>query len=330
LSRKERPKQFYPLFSGKSLFQETVRRNAELCPRVFLAAGDAHLTQAFQQLSGLSHQQAAGIAEPVGRNTAPAIALACLTMDPQELVLVTPSDHVILREEAYKLAVAQAAELARQGRIVTFGLKASHPETGFGYIQPEGTRVVAFFEKPTREKAEDYLRRGFLWNSGMFLFQAGVFLDELGQHAPEVLKAARAVVSDWALDTSAPVWRPSLAQMQTLPSISIDHAVMEKTSKSSVVACDIGWSDLGSFDALYEELDKDDTGNVLATEQEPVLVDAHNNLVVTGRMVALVGVRDLFVIDTNEALLIVQKGKSQEVKKVVEMMTSRENCRGLL
>lgn len=326
------PKQFYPLFSGKSLFQETVRRNAVLCEGLFLAAGESHLDLVADQIKAFTTRRVEVLAEPLGRSTAPAIALACLALEPEELVLVTPSDHLISQEIAYQKAVAKATELAREGWVVTFGLKPSYPETGFGYIEPEGSRVLGFFEKPDHDTALAYVNRGFLWNSGMFLFKAGVFLEELNRYAPEVALAARTVYRDCSVsDRSwAKVWAPTRTQMETFPSISIDHAVMEKTSRSAVVECDLGWSDLGSFDALYEEFSKDSQGNAVLDGDLPVFLDAQDNLIISTRTIALVGVKDLLVVDTPDALLIVQKGRSQEVKKLVDKLANTEKYESLL
>ncbi|NNM66990.1 MAG: mannose-1-phosphate guanylyltransferase [Spirochaetales bacterium] len=332
ISRKAYPKQFYPLFSGKSLFQETVRRNAALCDHLFLAVGTAHLERVAEQLKPYLGKPVQALAEPLGRNTAPAIALACLTMPPNELVLVTPSDHIVTQEIAYQRAIREAIELAQGGAIVTFGLKPTHPETGFGYIEPQGSRVLGFFEKPDYATAQDYVSRGFLWNSGMLLFQAGVFLEELESHAPELLAAARVVAKSCPVQDQpwARLWSPTSDQMRSLTAISVDYAVMEKTEKSAVVACDLGWSDLGSFDALYEESDKDAGGNAFSGSEPPVFLDSNDNLVVAERTVALIGVHDLLVIDTSDALLIVHKGESQKVKNLVEKLTVRPDKSRLL
>jgi len=310
LSRQSRPKQFYPLFDGKSIFQETIERNREVAERFYVASNAVQMQLAREQLAATGDAKAAFLVEPVGRNTAPAIALVCLALAPDEVVLVTPSDHRMSRLDEYWRAVKRAQTLAEEGFLVTFGITATYPETGFGYIEADGEVVKSFREKPDLATARRYLDSGrYSWNSGMFVFQAGAFLEELGRQSPDVLAACRKVKSQ----------QPTLEEMQAIPSISIDYAVMEKSDRVRMVACDPGWSDLGSFDALGDEVGGPD--NAVLGEPAPVLVDAHNNLVVgSGRKIALVGVEDLMVIDTPDALLIVKRGSSQKVKDVVEVL----------
>jgi mannose-1-phosphate guanylyltransferase len=312
LSRQSRPKQFYPLFGGKSIFQETIERNRVVADRFFVASNAVQMQLAREQLVATGNPPAEFLVEPVGRNTAPAIALACLALAPDELVFVTPSDHRMNRLDDYWRAVKRAQVLAEEGFLVTFGITATYPETGFGYIEADGDVVKSFREKPDLATAEAYLASGrYFWNSGMFVFQAKTFLDELGRHSPEVLAACRKVGGT----------QPTLEQMQAIPSISIDYAVMEKSHRVRVVAVDPGWSDLGSFDALVEEVRPGADGNAVLGGSAPVLVDARNNLVVgTGRKIALVDVEDLLVIDTPDALLIVKRGSSQKVKDVVDVL----------
>jgi mannose-1-phosphate guanylyltransferase len=316
LSRQSRPKQFYPLFGGKSIFQETIERNRVVADRFFVASNAVQMELARQQLVATGNPAADFLVEPVGRNTAPAIALACLALPPEEIVFVTPSDHRMNRLEDYWRAVKRAKTLAEAGFLVTFGITPTYPETGFGYIEADGEVVKSFREKPDLKTAEGYIASGrYSWNSGMFVFQAGVFLAELERHSPDVLAACRLVGGT----------HPSLAQMQAIPSISIDYAVMEKSDRVRVVAVDPGWSDLGSFDALAEEVPQGVNGNAVLGGRPPVFVDAQNNLVVgTGRKIALVDVEDLLVIDTPDALLIVKRGSSQKVKDVVSELKTTD------
>ena len=315
LSRAKTPKQFQPLFDGKSLFEETVERNRGLADRIMLASNAEQTALASRQMAGLGLRLDDGVIEPVGRNTAPAIALALLVLPADELVLVTPSDHRITALDAYAEAVARAAELARSGALVTFGIRPSYPETGYGYIESDGETVRTFKEKPDSATAEAYLRSGrYLWNSGMFLFRASAFLDELAEHAPDMLAACKRARN------RAPAARPlapSREDMLAIPSVSIDYAVMEKSDNVKVVACDLGWTDLGSFDALYDEAVGADGNAVLARGAQ--VLDSARCLVVGGRRaIVLAGVEDLVVVDTDDALLVMRRGESQKVREVVQ------------
>lgn len=309
LSRTRMPKQFYPLFDGRTLFEETVLRNLALADRFWVASNAAQMGLAREQLARCGVSGFGSLVEPVGRNTAPAIALVCLGLPAEELVFVTPSDHRITGTAEYNRAVGRARQLAQQGFLVTFGIRPSYAETGFGYIEAAGEVVTSFREKPDAPTAQGYFESGrHLWNSGMFVFQAGVFLAELERHSPAVLEACRRIRGT----------APSLEEMTAIPSISIDYAVMEKSDKVRVVACDPGWSDLGSFDALMDEVGIGAGGNAVLGPGAPIAVEAKNNLIVTsGRKIALVDVEDLLVIDTPDALLIVRRGSSQKVKEVV-------------
>jgi mannose-1-phosphate guanylyltransferase len=327
LSRNSRPKQFYPLFGGKSIFQETIERNRVVADRFWVAANQVQIELARDQLISCGNPPARFLIEPAGRNTAPAIALACLAMPADEIVFVTPSDHRMNRQDDYWRAVGRAKVLAEQGFLVTFGIQPTFPETGFGYIEADGETVKSFREKPDAATAQAYIDSGrYLWNSGMFVFQAGTYLAELAQHCPEVLEACQRALKDG--DTPQEIV-PTLADMNSIPSISIDYAVMEKSSQVRVVACDPGWSDLGSFDALYDEVSKGPGTNAVLGSLAPTFIDARNNLVVgSHRKIALVDVEDLIVVDTPDALLIIKRGSGQKVKDVV--MELKKQGSGLL
>lgn len=324
LSRTMLPKQFVKIFGGQSLFQQTVLRNQPVCDDFFVISNIDQYFLAVDQILETGSTKARFLLEPIGRNTAPAIALACLALPPETIVLVTPSDHCIKDEAAYTKAVKQATRLAQTGKLVTFGIQPTYPETGFGYIEADGERVLSFKEKPDLAAATQYIEQGnFYWNSGMFCFQAGVFLAELEKHAPEIYHASHTAYG--AAQTDHNETRIPLDAMQNIPSQSIDYAVMEQSTEVAVVPCSIGWSDLGSFDALYEETKKPNDANaVLAGEchaPQPLCIGSQNNLVVTGnRQVALIDVEDLLVVDTSDALLIARKGSSQEVKQVVNAL----------
>jgi len=337
ISRTLMPKQFVKLFDGKSLFQLTVQRNRKVCDDQFIVSNGEQYFLAIDQLeefeseSGIVSSEFRFLLEPVGRNTAPAIALACMALEPDEIVLVTPSDHLIKNEEAYIEAVKRAENLAGEGSLVTFGIEPSYPETGFGYIEAKGEAVANFREKPDRETAKNYLEENakpatknasrFLWNSGMFCFKAGVFLEELQKYAPEIYKASQIAFDEAVRDKEGPI-RIKHEAMAAIPEESIDYAVMEKSTKVKVVPCDIGWSDLGSFDALYEELPKEENGNTV--NDNHVSFASKNNLVIgSDRTIATVGVEDLIVVDTPDAILICRKGESQNVKKIVNELKKR-------
>lgn len=316
LSRKYSPKQFYPLFNGQSLFELTLHRNAAFCQNFMVVTNQDQYILAKQQLG---NQASSFVLEPVGRNTAPAIALACFLLDPHELVLVTPSDHLIKKEAHYRAAVEQALAFARDGYLVTFGIQPAYPETGFGYIEAAGNEVRSFREKPDAATAADYLQKGnYYWNSGMFCFTAATFLQELQQHSPDVYAAAEKAAQTF--NPGDATHQPSLADMMAIPDISIDYGVMEKSSRVRVVPADIGWSDLGSFDALYDEFPKDANGNSL--QSDPLTIDAHNNIIInaSGGKTVLIGVNDLMVVQTDTATLIGRRGHSQDVKKVVDAL----------
>jgi len=316
LSRKLSPKQFYPLLNGRSLFELTVERNAEQCQQFMVVTNQDQYLLAQRQLGT---RRSSFVLEPVGRNTAPAIALACLMMDADEIVLVTPSDHLIKKQAAYQEAVEKAVAFAKEGFLVTFGIQPTYAETGFGYIEAAGNEVLSFREKPDAATAQHYLEKGnYYWNSGMFCFTAGSFLEELAQHSPEVYAASKAAAARFRKQDE--VHEPDFDSMLAIPDISIDYGVMEKSSRVRVVPADIGWSDLGSFDALYGELPTDGDGNTL--QPNSLNIDAHNNLLlnVSDSQLVLLGVSDLFVVQTDSATLIGKKGQSQDVKKLVDAL----------
>jgi mannose-1-phosphate guanylyltransferase len=311
------PKQFVKLFDDKSLFQLTVERNSKLCKSQFIISNTEQYFLAVDQLAEINRNRNKYLLEPVGRNTAPAIALACLALDPDEIVLVTPSDHLIKDEEAYTLAFERAVDLAKKGNIVTFGITPTFAETGFGYIEAEGEDVKAFHEKPDFETATNYVNAGnYYWNSGMFCFKAGVLLEELQLHSPEIYEKSMEALQNAKQDEMI---RITHDDMVSIPEDSIDYAVMEKSSKVKVIPSDINWSDVGSFDALYEELPKDKNGNTV--NEHHISIDSSNNLIYSKfRKIATIDVDDLIIVDTGDALLVSKKGSSQKVKQVVNIL----------
>jgi mannose-1-phosphate guanylyltransferase len=316
------PKQFVKLFDEKSLFQLTVERNSQVCDSQMIVSNTEQYFLALDQLEELQKTDNSYLLEPIGRNTAPAIALACMALDAQEIVLVTPSDHLIKEQQAYQEVIKQAKRFAEDGHLVTFGIKPDFAETGFGYIEADGFDVKAFHEKPDLATAKRYLEaKNYYWNSGMFMFQAGVFLEELQSYAPEIYEASLRAYSN---AKKGEVIRIGHEDMAHIPQESIDYAVMEKTARVKVIPSDIGWSDVGSFDALYEELPKGSDGNTRNTQH--IAIESHNNLIYGDyRAIATVDVDDMIIVDTPDALLVSKKGSSQKVKQVVAKIKQTTN-----
>lgn len=315
LSRTLYPKQFNKLVSDQSLFQMTVERNRSLCDKTFIVSNEEQYFLALNHLDELNVQADKFILEPVGRNTAPAIVLACLVAEEDDLVFVTPSDHIVNDRMEYAFCIEKAKELAMKGNIVTFGIAPDYAETGYGYIEAVGSDVISFKEKPDQSTAQQYLELGgYYWNSGMFLFKAGVFLKEMKQHSPEIYNRSLEALRNAKIHHDTVLIKKD--DMESIPSNSIDYALMEKSTNVKVIASNIGWSDLGSFEALYDQVPKDENGNSLSNQF--VGVNSSNNLVMTNsRMVAAIDVDNLMIVDTPDALLISKQGSSQKVKEIV-------------
>jgi len=322
LSREAYPKQFLPLAGTATMLQATWQRVAAIAAHgPLVIANEAHRFVAAEQLQQVGAQPQAIILEPVGRNTAPAIAVAALEAtrngeDP--LLLVLPSDHVIADEAAFHTAVRLAAGAAEAGKLVTFGIVPSGPETGYGYIKAapgEGARAVErFVEKPDLATATDYVASGhYLWNSGMFLLRASRYLDELARFNPAMLDACRSAWQGARRD--ADFTRLDAAAFAAVPSDSIDYAVMEKTADAVVVALDAGWNDVGSWTALRDVSTQDSHGN--AHRGDVIAIDCRNTYAYGEKLVALVGLDDVVVVQTNDAVLVGKADRMQEVKDVV-------------
>ncbi|WP_114749040.1 mannose-1-phosphate guanylyltransferase [Pleomorphovibrio marinus] len=307
LSRKSKPKQYLPIFGNSSLFELTIDRNLSFCEGIMVVGSIDNFKLSREKLANLGHSYKE-IIEATPRNTAAAIAFAAFSVEGDDILLVTPSDHLISKEAAYRNAVQDAINLAKDGFLVTFGLRPHKPETGFGYIEYNGIDVVSFREKPSLAKAEEYLSSGnFLWNSGMFCFSAKAFLSELKLHSPEVYEASRK-----AFEAMENGFLP-LGESKAIPSISVDYAVMEKSKKIKVVPSEFVWSDMGSFEALYDHLGPEDhrrmgTNLVLGSEKH----------------VEFLGVENIVLVDTKDAILVLNKNDAQEVKKIYERL-EREN-----
>jgi len=331
LSRDLYPKQFLSLTEADSMLQSTLRRAAKVSTQApVLVSNEAHRFLVAEQARAAGIAVSDLILEPVARNTAPAIAAAafrCLQQSPDALLLVMPSDQLITDQDGFGLAVSAAVASASTGRLVTFGVTPSFPATGYGYIRAAeklstdsvtAVAVAQFVEKPDEHKATEFLSTGqYLWNSGMFVFKAAVFLEELKKYAPEMYNTVEAAVQGGQSDLD--FFRLSQADFAKSPSDSIDYAVMEKTEKASVVPLNLSWSDVGAWDAVWDESGKDAQGNALLGDV--MSHDTRNSFVKsTSRMVATVGITDLVVVETPDAVLIAHKDKSQDVKKIVERL----------
>ena len=323
LSRTGRPKQLLSLTHAETMLQLTAMRvdDATRFGAPIVVANAAHADEIERQLAEVGATPEALILEPVARNTAPAIALAALSLAPDALMLVMPSDHVIADIPAFRDAIDAALPFAVDGWLVTFGIAPQAPDTGYGYIRTgdelgEGVRrVERFVEKPDRATAEAYLAEGcYAWNGGIFLFRADAYLAALDTHAPGITAAARAALAAGTTDGARN--HPDATAFAASPDDSIDYAVMEKADRVAVAPVNMGWSDVGSWDALHELADKDDANN--AHHGEVVAIDTTGCLIrSSGPLVAAVGVHDLIVIATGDAVLIMPRGDSQKVKQAV-------------
>lgn len=326
LSRELYPKQVINLTGDLSLLQTTLQRVSEL-PDVLspiIVVGEEHRFLTKTQVEELgSFAEYTILLEPLGRNTAPAICGAAIYarkhtgQDP--VLLVLPADHLITEKEAFVEAVDRAVRLAGQGDLATFGIVPDHPETGYGYIaRGEGNRVASFVEKPDLATAKRYLDEGsYLWNSGMFAFGVDRLLEEMKTHAPKIVAAMEEAVEGGRVD--GVFFRFDKKAMVESPSDSIDYALMEKTDRAAVVQADIGWSDIGSWKALWEVSAKDERGNV--TTGDVLLEDVENSLVrAEDTLVAAVGLKDTMVIETADAVFVAPMDRSQDVKKIVNRL----------
>jgi mannose-1-phosphate guanylyltransferase/mannose-1-phosphate guanylyltransferase/mannose-6-phosphate isomerase len=322
LSRAARPKQMLDLLGGGTMIGVTAARVADAAlfaaPVVVAGAGQADAIEAvLPEIGSL-------ILEPEAKNTAPAIALAALTADPDDILLILPSDHMIGDAAGFRDGARRALPFAREGWIVTFGMKAERAETGYGYIERgpalgEGVhQAVRFVEKPDAATAGRYAAGGrHDWNGGIFLMRAGTYLDALAAHAPKIARAAKAAMA--AAKRKGKRLLPDAAAFAASPALSIDYAVMEQAERVAVLPVSIGWSDVGSWEALYEASERDEEGNAAAGD---VLALGARNCVIRseGPLVAAIGVEDLVVIATSDAVLIVPRAQSQRVREAVEAL----------
>lgn len=304
LSRKNHPKQFLKIFEGKSLFELTAQRNRSVVDELMVVGNSDHIEWSKELLKDIDLPKTF-VTETIARNTAAAIAFAALAVHPDDVLIITPSDHLIQNQDAYEKSLLEAVELAKKDFVVTFGVVPSKPETGYGYIEYEGKDVLSFREKPNTETAQEFLDKGtFLWNSGMFCFKAGVLLNELKKYQPEVF------------EKSSEAWEKSLNNLldeescRQIASISIDYAVMERSKQIKVVPANFRWNDLGSFESLYDYLRS--IGHS---------VDENGNMVIgTEIFTAFVGMKNCIFVHTPDAILVLQKEKSQDVKKIYSQL----------
>jgi mannose-1-phosphate guanylyltransferase / mannose-6-phosphate isomerase len=327
LSRAVLPKQLLPLVTDNTMLQETLTRLSSWADvgDPIVVCGNDHRFLVAEQLRQIDLNPESIVLEPVARNTAPAIAAAAISLKNKDvLMLVLPADHVITDVAAFEAAVRKASVAAEQGKLVTFGIQPTHAETGYGYIQSGNAlsgaagafEVARFVEKPNAETAQQYVDAGnFYWNSGMFLFKPAVFLSELQQYAPAMLSAVADAVTQSYKDLD--FVRLHEASFAESPSDSIDYAVMEKTKLAAIVPASIGWNDVGSWTALKEVQANDAEGN--ATRGDVFLKDVKNTLIrAESRFVAAVGVEDLLIVETGDAVLVAHRDRAQDVKSIVD------------
>lgn len=283
--------------------QQTVRRNLSfISPEdLYIVTGATYFHDVVRQIKTIHPKLEANIiVEPAAKNTAPALefALRSLKVAPDELFLVTPADHIIAPVEKYREHVLAACQFAQKGFLVTFGIRPSRPETGYGYIKTQGSIVEKFVEKPDLKTAQKYVQSGdYFWNSGMFLFSAVTFHEEMRKHCPEI----------------------ATASFEAMPSISIDYAVMEKSDRVAMVPLDLTWSDIGSWENVYELLEKDEQQN--AIQGDAVTLQTTNSLILAqSRLVATIGVRDLLVVETEDVVLVADKKEAQQVRQIVDQL----------
>lgn len=329
ISRTKYPKQLIPLLGDNSLLQQTTERSMAIGLRKppVIICNQEHRFEVAEQLRKLQVQDARLVLEPVGRNTAPAIAVAALValdLDADPVLLVMPSDHLIRDTQAFGAAVQQGLMYAKAGKLVTFGITPDHPATGYGYIKAAAAGVapiVAFVEKPDLDNAQRYLDSGeYYWNSGIFLFKARSFLDELGRYAADILNQCKTAYGNSTSDLD--FLRLPMPDFAKCRSDSIDYAVMQKTEAAMVVPMRAGWSDLGSWESLWENGEQDAQGNVM--QGDVLLEDVRNAYIrAESRLVAVVGVSDHVIVETADAVLVAHKSRTEEIKQIVSRLSEQ-------
>ncbi len=336
LSRSHYPKQFLPLMGGRTMLQETLLRASKIpdASSAMVVCNEDHRFMVAEQFRAEGVEPGTIILEPIGRNTAPALAVAALSAAPGDVLLVLAADHVIADVTGFSEAVSSAVELAEDGKLVTFGVVPESAETGYGYIRRgklvDGSELAfcvdAFVEKPDQETAIAYLESGeYYWNSGMFVFRADRYLEELEKYQPDIMQACKRA---WETtnDRYGFIWLNE-ADFSACPSDSIDYAVMEKTDSAVVLSLDTGWNDIGAWSAIWDISEKDEGENVL--QGDVLLYDTLSCYIrAENRLVATVGLRDIIVIETDDAVLVACKDRVQEVKKITDQLRAenRSEC----
>ena len=326
LSTPERPKQFVPLFNGRSLFELTVSRLESISSAMppVIVTGKPHVSLVHDALRNSGVEFARILVEPIGRNTAPAALAAALAAEPEDVLVIVPSDHLISNVSAFGDAVGLAAAQAGTGNIVTFGIEPTRPETGYGYIEigdllGDGAHTVARFkEKPVAGEAELLATDGHhVWNSGMFVARADHLLAEAGSHCPDVLAGVRRALPEISDETTGIEIEVLDEAFGGIESISIDYAIMEKTDKALVIPIDVGWDDVGSYESLLAALSRDAAGNHIAGEV--TISDVSGSFIkATSRAVAVAGLSGVVVVETPDAVLVVPLDRSQSVRELSE------------
>ncbi|WP_035091162.1 mannose-1-phosphate guanylyltransferase [Aquimarina macrocephali] len=308
LSRQSKPKQFLKIFDKKSLFQHTITRNKSLVDDFMLLTNIDQENQGVSQVEELNISLKHKIIEPVGRNTAPAIALAAMSVDQDDILFVTPSDHMVNDAEEYKKSIKRAITLANKGFLVTFGIIPEYPETGYGYIESNGEDVVSFREKPDYKTAISFIEKeNFYWNSGMFCFKAGVFLTELKKYRIDIFEASKK-----ALDSNHSGYI-KYDDMMKIPDESIDYAVFEKSNLIKTVKSEFQWTDLGSFDSLISYFNKN---NIVEGISKIKGIDNLNSYSIGKKDVYGIGVSDLTVVDTQDCILVLPNQYGNRIKEL--------------
>lgn len=324
ISRDSLPKQFHNVYGEYTLFQQTVLRNKDIASKTVIILNQDLYFVAIDQLEEIDVTNYVILVEEDGRDTAAAIALASFYVQEHyenEVMLVTPSDHIIKNETNYRTSISEAIEFANETNIVVFGITPTSPETGYGYIEKENENdVKRFVEKPNLEVAQEYLKSSsFFWNSGMFIFTCNTYLEELKTNEIDIYNASYEVY-----DKSKDTCRFKKDDMKKIKKLSIDYAVIEKCSRLKMVYGDFNWSDLGSFDSLYKINEKDENNNFI--HSDGVILDSYNNYFESSkRTLCAVGVSDLIVVDTDDALLITKIGDSQRVKEIVGELKKQDS-----
>lgn len=331
LSWGDHPKQFLPLVSNNTMIQETLLRLKDLdIGSPIVSCGEGHRFLVAQQLGEISDKKPTIILEPMAKNTAPAIAAACcaaIKQDKDAILVVLPSDHVIADVKTFQNAVMTAAKNAEKGSLVTFGIVPTFAATGYGYVKAAGAEtdgaftLEKFVEKPCLEKAQEYLASGeYAWNSGMFVFKASTFIEELKVHSPEMAKLSIESFEKAVIDSD--FIRLDKDAFGQIKGDSIDYAVMEKTKLGKIVKLNAGWDDVGSWSALYNISEKDENKN--AVKGDVIALDTKNSYIRGGkRTIATIGLDNVVVVDSDDSLLIARMDSIQDVKKVAEVMKAR-------